>query len=623
MNKQHRLAVVDLNRCRPNDCGGMPCKKKCPSNSMGLECISIEDNHAKINEEHCSGCGICPKICPFGAIQIINLPTELEKDTIHRYGANGFKLFKLPQPRKGSSYALLGQNGVGKSTAVGILSFKTSPNFGTEAKLNNLEISKKFTGTYLQNYFKDNKKVLMKNQHLEVLTKSSKHKNKTIKELIDEYTEYGAEYTTEMIQKMDLQKLLNRTLSQLSGGEAQKLYCLIVLLKKAEVFIFDEFTNFLDISQRIRVANLIKENQTEENIIICVEHDLVISRYVSQYASILYGVPGAYGVVSMPQTISHAVNIFLDGYIPSENMRFREEPFVFQKLSNELDEIKIKEEIKLDKKAIIEQMISSRILIDYPEFSVKLGDFELHVDAGKFILNSGITLILGPNGIGKTLLLRVFSGEIKPQNADSFPSMNISYKPQHLTDLFMCSGDVRSYLHSKIGSKLVNPEFKTDVINTLGVDKLFNLQVDTLSGGQMQIIAIAVALGIESDLILIDEPSNMEDIEVRFKTAKAIKNFVSHNQKSVFVVDHDITFLSCLSNSIFSRIIVFDGEPGVKGHAYSPVGVKEGMNLFLKQMNITMRPDKHSKSGFCKINKPGSRNDSEQKKSGNYFIIDE
>jgi ATP-binding cassette, sub-family E, member 1 len=115
-----RIAIVKKERCSPLDCVNL-CAKKCPVNKMGTECIKIINGKAQIDEATCIGCGICPKICPFKAIDIINLPEELKQEPIHRYSKNGFALYNLPIPLFGKVVGLLGRNGIGKSTAVKIL----------------------------------------------------------------------------------------------------------------------------------------------------------------------------------------------------------------------------------------------------------------------------------------------------------------------------------------------------------------------------------------------------------------------------------------------------------------------------------------------------------------------
>lgn len=126
-----RIAIVNADKCKPKRCR-QECKKSCPVVRMGKLCIEVTPNSkiAQISEELCIGCGICVKKCPFEAITIINLPSNLEKDTTHRYSKNSFKLHRLPIPRPGEVLGLVGTNGIGKSTALKILAGKQKPNLG-------------------------------------------------------------------------------------------------------------------------------------------------------------------------------------------------------------------------------------------------------------------------------------------------------------------------------------------------------------------------------------------------------------------------------------------------------------------------------------------------------------
>lgn len=91
------------------------------------------------------------KKCPFAAINIINLPTNLESQVTHRYSANSFKLHRLPMPRPGQVLGLVGTNGIGKSTALKILSGKLKPNLGRyDDPPDWEEILKYFRGSELQ-----------------------------------------------------------------------------------------------------------------------------------------------------------------------------------------------------------------------------------------------------------------------------------------------------------------------------------------------------------------------------------------------------------------------------------------------------------------------------------------
>lgn len=74
-----------------------------------------------------------------------------------------------------------------------------------------------------------------------------------------------------------------------------------------------------------------------KNYVIVVEHDLSVLDYLSDYICVLYGQPAVYGVVTLPYSVREGINIFLDGHIPTENLRFRDESLTFR-ISEGVDE---------------------------------------------------------------------------------------------------------------------------------------------------------------------------------------------------------------------------------------------------------------------------------------------
>jgi hypothetical protein len=104
------------------------------------------------------------------------------------------------------------------------------------------------------------------------------------------------------------------------------------------------------------------------------------------------------------------------------------------------------------------------------------------------------------------------------------PRLNISYKPQKISPRF--EGTVRQLLHAKIRDLYMHPQFNTDVMKPMLMEQLLDQEVKHLSGGELQRVAICLALGKPADIYLIDEPSAYLDSEQRIVAAKVIKRFI-------------------------------------------------------------------------------------------------
>lgn len=598
-DKLTRIAIVSSDKCKPKRCR-QECKKCCPVVRMGKLCIEVtpESKIAHISESLCIGCGICSKKCPFEAITIINLPSNLEKETTHRYSANSFKLHRLPIPRPGEVLGLVGTNGIGKSTALKILAGKQKPNLG---RYNNppdwQEILQHFRGSELQNYFtkilEDDLKAIIKPQYVDQIPKAVKG---SVQSILDRKTELDNQ--EHICEQLDLTTVLDRNVDELSGGELQRFACAVVCIQKADIYMFDEPSSYLDVKQRLKCALTIRSLLNDERYIIVVEHDLSVLDYLSDYICCLYGVPGAYGVVTMPFSVREGINIFLDGFVPTENLRFREASLVF-KVAETADK---EEEIKRMRR------------YKYPSMSKQLKDFKLKIDGGEFT-DSEIIVMLGENGTGKTTFIRMLAGKLPSDSEEHVPEMNVSYKPQKISP--KSQNTVRMLLHEKIRDAYVHPQFIADVIKPLQIEQIMDQEVQNLSGGELQRVALTICLGKPADVYLIDEPSAYLDSEQRLVAAKVIKRFILHAKKTGFVVEHDFIMATYLAD----RVVVFEGEPSVKTQANSPQTLLTGMNKFLRSLEITFRRDP---SNFRpRINKMHSVKDSEQKRAGNYFYLED
>ncbi|XP_068718245.1 ATP-binding cassette sub-family E member 1-like [Montipora capricornis] len=599
-DKLTRIAIVSSDKCKPKRCR-QECKKSCPVVRMGKQCIDVtpESKIAYISESLCIGCGICSKKCPFEAITIINLPSNLEKETTHRYSANSFKLHRLPIPRPGEVLGLVGTNGIGKSTALKILAGKQKPNLGRFLNPPDWqEILQHFRGSELQNYFtkilEDDLKAIIKPQNVDQIPKAV---NGSVQSILDRKTEMDNQ--EHICEQLDLETVKDRNVDELSGGELQRFACAVVCIQKADIYMFDEPSSYLDVKQRLKCALTIRSLLNDDRYIIVVEHDLSVLDYLSDYICCLYGAPGAYGVVTMPFSVREGENQhFLDGFVPTENLRSRESSLDF----------------KVSGTAGKEEEVKRMRRYNYPSMSKQLKDFTLSISGGEFT-DSEIIVMLGENGTGKTTFIRMLAGKLAPDSQEAVPMMNVSYKPQKISP--KSQNTVRMLLHEKIRDAYVHPQFIADVIKPLQIEQVMDQEVQNLSGGELQRVALTICLGKPADVYLIDEPSAYLDSEQRLVAAKVIKRFILHAKKTGFVVEH----LFMMATYLADRVVVFEGEPSIKTLANSPQTLLTGMNKFLQSLEITFRRDP---SNFRpRINKMHSVKDSEQKRTGNYFYLED
>ena len=172
----------------------------------------------------------------------------------------------------------------------------------------------------------------------------------------------------ELCADLELNQVIDRNVGDLSGGELQRFAIAVVAIQNAEIYMFDEPSSYLDVKQRLKAAqvirSLLRPNRfypflqyymlkmlsvscvllpnyfqyrywiclliSSSSYVIVVEHDLSVLDYLSDFICCLYGKPGAYGVVTLPFSVREGINIFLAGFVPTENLRFRDDSLTFK-----------------------------------------------------------------------------------------------------------------------------------------------------------------------------------------------------------------------------------------------------------------------------------------------------
>ena len=585
------IAVIIEDLCHPKKCQH-ECQYYCPPQRMGEKVVEFkEDGFPKISETLCIGCGICAHKCPYSAIRIINLPEELKKETVHQYGENGFRLYKLPSIKKGVPIGILGQNGLGKTTAINILSGYLIPNLGKiYEKVEKDDVIEYFKGTnyadYFRNLYSGKIKVATKPQYVDLIPRVYKGK---VKELI---SKFESDKKDLWIEKFHLQDIIERELETLSGGELQSVAIATTLMKDSDIYFFDEPSSYLDIKQRLEFSKIIMDVAEKKQVYI-VEHDLAILDFIAEEVHILYGEENAYGIVSKPFTNRHAINSYLLGFIKEENVRIRDWEVKFFIHPPSMD------------KNVVPLVSWTELKKNYPQFS-------LSVSPGR-LLKGEVVGVVGENATGKTTFVKILAGVEKQDLGEIDSRVKISYKPQYVR--LPEEKKVYDLVIDELKENFEDSFFKNEIWEPLKLREFEEAKVSDLPGGGLQLLAIAIALGKSVDVYLLDEPSAYLDSAKRISVAKIIRRFIEKTKRTAIVVDHDVYFIDLISDSL----MVFEGKPGVYGKGTGPFNMREGLNRFLKNVGITFRRDDKTKRP--RINKPGSYNDREQKNKGEYYYL--
>ena len=359
--------------------------------------------------------------------------------------------------------------------------------------------------------------------------------------------------------------------STLSGGLKKRVAIAQALVGSPDVLLLDEPTNHLDLAAIAWLENLLVSFKGSA---VIISHDRafldnVVTRIVELDRGKLTGFPGNYEAYETQKAqqleFEATVNAKFDKYLAQEEVwirqgvqarRTRNEGRVrrLESLRDTRSERRnVLGRVKLD---ITSGAQSGKMIAELTDVSKKYGDKVIVKDFTSTILRGDKIGLVGPNGIGKTTLLKLILGQIAPDSGKIRTGMNlqVAYFDQ-MRDGLNEEATLGEFISP--GSDWIEVGTKRTHVMTYLTDFLFTperakAQVKALSGGERNRLLLARHFAKEANVLVLDEPTNDLDID----TLELLEEKLANYEGTVFIVSHDRRFL----DNVVTSCLVAEGN---------------------------------------------------------------
>ncbi len=494
--------------------------------------------------------------------------------------------------KSGARYALIGRNGVGKTTLFRILTNEQDIDKGEIKKRGNLNIAylpqeHKIVSdkTILNELLEDNKEILSIQKELEIL----EHKLAEGKdEFLDKYTELSAKFEhiggfeLETRAKMILSGIgfkredFNKPIKEFSGGWRMRVFLSRLLLRNPDLLLLDEPTNHLDLPALIWLESYLSNFS---GTLIIISHDRDFLNKVTNHITELS--------INKITTYTGNYDFYLKQKTENEELLYKK----YEKQQEEIEHLKkfinkfkakatkaaqarsrMKQLEKLEQNLIVLPQKASSIRFHIPfsqpsgkevlnitDLTQQYGEHKIFENADLTIYKNERAAIVGANGIGKTTLLKIIVGLLKYSgNLKLGHNVKFSYFGQHQIDELNGNNDIITEAESFADFEDI-PKIRKILGSFMFTGDIVFQKISTLSGGEKSRIALVKILLEKSNFLLLDEPTNHLDIETKELLLKALKEY----NGTILLVSHDKYFIENLATSILlikdKKIIKYNG----------------------------------------------------------------
>jgi len=575
-------------------------------------------------------------------LNVINLGLAFSKKTI-------FSNLNL-QVEPGDRIGLVGPNGSGKTSLLRIISSEISPDEG-EIRIKSgcrvgflpQDAGDRMSGTVLQcvlDSIPDRVSMMAEIEDAERELKNHTREDAqervasrlaelhhAMSNLEKQYPSHGAEKILEGLgfKVMDF----DTPVSSLSGGWKIRVALAGILYQNSDLLMLDEPTNHLDIPS---VHWLEQFLATYQGAIVLVCHDREflnhqIKRVISFETEGVRSYAGNYDqyMASREEEVKGLEAKARNQEVQVKEAkkfieRFRSKATKARQAQSKIKLLKKMELVKTHQKAktirfsFPEVTASGRVVLSMQALSKSYGEKELYKDIDLSILRGEKVAVIGPNGYGKTTLLRMASGEIKPTGGSASLGHNVemSYYAQHHSEMLDPNKTVLEEVYQVVPNESVS--FVRGMCGAFlfsgdDVDK----PVKVLSGGEKARVCLAKMLIKPGNFILLDEPTNHLDLMSSEILIDALDDF----NGTLLFVSHNQSFINRLATKVWDisegKIIEYPGS--LKEYYLHLAGMEGNESSSVSQKDSGRQDEKGNQASDLKDNKKAIRKEKAEKRN--------
>lgn len=238
--------------------------------------------------------------------------------------------------------------------------------------------------------------------------------------------------------------------------------------------------------------------------------------------------------------------------------------------------------------------------MDYPPSLINCENVSYKISGNTILENinmdvkQGETLtIIGPNGGGKTTLIKILIGILKCSSGLIIKAKGIvtGYMPQKVSFNSLIPLTVRDFLMLNAPAECIN-KF-TDLVHKNNLARLLNRQLHDISGGEMQRVMLSKALLRDPNLIVLDEPTQALDLEGQMEFYKFLAQIKKDKRKTVVIISHELHTVVRTTDRVIclNKTILCSGEP----EDVEKSGVYKKLFFIMRDNNIAYYTHKHKK----------------------------